>query len=32
MSVGLTVLLRQALSVPDHSRLAAITVALIIVI
>ena len=31
-SVGLTVLLCQALNVPDHGRLAAITVALIIVI
>lgn len=31
-SVGLTVLLSQALNVPDHGRLAAITVALIIVI
>jgi len=32
VSVGLTVLLCQALDVPDHGRLAAITVALIIVI
>ena len=32
VSVGLTVLLCQAVSVPDHGRLAAITVALIIVI
>jgi uncharacterized membrane protein YccC len=32
VSVGLTVLFCQALNVPDHGRLAAITVALIIVI
>jgi len=32
VSVGLTVLLCQALKVPDHGRLAAITVALIMVI
>src|SRR5215468_2186981 len=31
-SVGLTVLLSQVLNVPDHGRLAAITVALVIVI
>jgi uncharacterized membrane protein YccC len=32
VSIGLTVLLCQALKVPDHGRLAAITVALIMVI
>lgn len=32
VSIGLTVLLCQALNVPDHGRLAAITVALIMVI
>jgi uncharacterized membrane protein YccC len=32
VSIGLTVLLCQALNVPDHGRLAAITVALIMVL